>query len=256
MMKHMLIATMAIVLMVGACALRTTDQRLESANVKKLLPCVVRIDVDSTDQYNRVRRNHGSGTIIHREPVAGGIYFIYHVLSCAHLYYQPKSNKIEVTIQQFDEGGTATMYSYPALDVWVYDYEKVDVSIITFMSALDIEPAHLAKKIPQSLFGKRAMVLGCPFGKVPLVTYGQFGVRNPLLSRDDHIGMSLFVAAGNSGSGAYFFNEETNRWEVVGVVTSYYGPLSPRSGNCSMALRLGVIRRLLRQEGLLYLLGE
>lgn len=256
MIKRMFIATMAIILIVGACAFNTKDKRLESAYVKELLPCTVRVDVESKNKYNRVRKSRGSGTIIHREPIEGGVYFIYHVLSCAHLYYKPKDSKIEITIRQFSEGGTASMYSFPVLDAWIYNKEKVDVSIMTFMSVLDIKPAHLVKKIPRNLFGRRAMVLGCPFGQVPLATYGQFGVHSPMANRRDHIGMSLFVAAGNSGSGTYLFNEETSRWEVMGVLTSYYGNYSARSGNCSMALRLDVIRKLLRQEELLHLLGE
>jgi len=149
------------------------------------------------------------------------------------------------------------MKSFDATDVWIYNKKKADVAIVKFKSALAFRTAPLVKHVPSDLFGRKAMVLGCPFGRVPLITYGTFGVNHPTPNSKDYIGMRLWVAGGNSGSGVYLFNAAKQRWEIMGVLIAYYGSRSyNREGTCSLALRLNVIRKVLRQKRLLHLIGE
>jgi len=255
MIKRTLLTMMTILLMLGACAISTTEPEIEGAFVRHLLPAAVRLDI-LHDLGGKKFQMRGSGTIVHRVLDKGGVYYTYYVLSCGHLYYNPSITKIKVKIRQFDHRGIVTMRIFDATDTWVYHVKQMDISVVKFKSVLLFKPVPLASHIPSDLFGQKAMVMGCPFGQAPLVTFGNFGINHPVTDTMNFIGMRLWVAGGNSGSGTYLFNRQTKRWELMGIVIAYYGNENDRHGQCSLALRLDAIRELLRKEGMTHLIGE
>ena len=248
----------------GACASTLPNVSQQPNMAQKLLPSVVLIEarhefVDKNEKGEievRLMRTRGSGTIVHRITNKSGGY-TYYVLSCGHLYEPRPGWKISVILRTFDHEGWNTVRKFPAESFWSYENNGYDTSLVKFKSKKFFPIVPLAKKIPRNLMGKECILMGCPFGNVPMIAYGHFGVNCPVTSLgSNYVEMTVFVAPGNSGSGAYLYNEDARQWELVGVITHGYGGGGAGFTMAAIALRLDAIRVLLKRFHLSHMIGE
>jgi len=245
-------------IMLGACT--STVKNTIKNDAQNLLPSIVLIEARHEKITVNVKgegevhliRTRGSGTIVQRSFEKD--HYVYHVLSCGHLYMPMPGYKITVTLVMFNEEGWNEAQKIKADSFWSYENKGYDTSLVKFKSKQFFPIVPLAKKVPRNLIGRRAMIMGCPFGNVPMIAYGHFGVNCPVSELgENYVEMTMFVAPGNSGSGAYLFNEEKKRWELMGIITHGYG--GARFAMAAIALRLDAIRTLLKRYGLSYAIG-